>query len=143
MNAETQQIVPMLAYEDGLAAMDWLCEAFGFKEEVRMLADNGKLAHGELIMGNSKIMLASPTPDYQSPKHHRQVCAVTGKWLQVPYIINGCLVYVDDIRKHYHTAKAHGAVILSEIEEGGPGTRYRAEDLEGHRWMFMERSLSN
>jgi PhnB protein len=132
----------MLAYEDGLAAMNWLCKAFGFSEEVRMLDDNGNLAHGELTMGNSKIMLASPTPDYQSPKHHRQVCAATDKWFQVPYIFNGCLVYVEDIRKHYQTAKANGAVILSEIEEGGPGTRYRAEDPEGHRWMFMERSSS-
>jgi hypothetical protein len=27
---------------------------------------------------------------------------------------------------------------LSEIEEGPPGRRYRAEDLEGHRWVFFE-----
>ena len=36
-------------------------------------------------------------------------------------------------------ARAPGAAILSEVESGGPGKRYRAEDLEGHRWMFMER----
>jgi hypothetical protein len=24
------------------------------------------------------------------------------------------------------------------IEEGPPGRRYRAEDLEGHRWLFFE-----
>ena len=27
--------------------------------------------------------------------------------------------------------------ILSELEDGPPARRYRAEDLEGHRWMFM------
>jgi hypothetical protein len=27
---------------------------------------------------------------------------------------------------------------LSEIEEGPPGRRYRAEDLEGHRWFFFD-----
>src|SRR6185436_20854371 len=32
-----------------------------------------------------------------------------------------------------------GATILSEIEEGPPGRRYRAEDLEGHRWFFFEK----
>ena len=37
-------------------------------------------------------------------------------------------------------AKAKGATILSAIETGDPGTRYRAEDLEGQRWMFMERA---
>jgi hypothetical protein len=30
-------------------------------------------------------------------------------------------------------------VILSEPEEGPPGRRYRAEDLEGHRWYFFQR----
>ena len=25
------------------------------------------------------------------------------------------------------------------LETGGPGLRYRAEDLEGHRWMFLQR----
>jgi PhnB protein len=59
--------------------------------------------------------------------------------MEVPYVINGVLVYVDDIRKHFEHAKKEGAVILSEIETDGPGKRYRAEDLEGQRWMFMER----
>ena len=36
-------------------------------------------------------------------------------------------------------AKAAGAVILSEPEDGPPARRYRVEDLEGHRWMFMAR----
>jgi hypothetical protein len=35
-------------------------------------------------------------------------------------------------------AKTAGATILSVIEEGPPGRRYRAEDLEGHRWFFFE-----
>ena len=30
-------------------------------------------------------------------------------------------------------------MILSDIEEGPPGRRYRAEDFEGHRWFFFER----
>jgi hypothetical protein len=25
------------------------------------------------------------------------------------------------------------------VEQSGEGRRYRAEDLEGHRWMFIER----
>ena len=128
----------MLAYEDGVAAMDWLCRAFGFSETNRMLDDKGRLAHGELTLGSGIIMLASPTEEYQSPKHHRQVCEFAAKWYQVPYIINGILVYVDDIEKHFERAKECGAIILSEIEIGGPGPRYRVEDLEGQRWMFMQ-----
>jgi PhnB protein len=133
-----QQIIPMLAYEDGVAAMDWLCNVFGFSEKTRMLDDTGKLVHGELIMRNSIVMLASPSEHYQSPRHHRQVCDVAASWYQSPYIINGILVYVDDVEKHYQRSREFGVTFLSELETGGPGTRYRVEDLEGQRWMFMQ-----
>lgn len=134
-----QQIIPMLAYEDGVAAMQWLCGAFGFTEVTRRLTEQGRLSHGEIAMGDHLIMLAEPSPDYQGPKHHRIICQAAAKWSEVPYIINGVLVYVDDVEQHFQIAKAKGATILSEIETGGPGTRYRAEDLEGQRWMFMQK----
>lgn len=140
MSDQTQQIFPMLAYEDGLAAMDWLCRVFGFTEKTRMLDDNGILVHGEITMGNEIIMIASPTPDYQSPKHHRQVCPATAKAYQVPYVINGILVFVNEIEEHFQTAKQNGATILSTLETGGLGLTYRAEDVEGQRWMFIQRS---
>jgi hypothetical protein len=35
--------------------------------------------------------------------------------------------------------EAAGALILSEIEEDPSGRRYRAEDFEGHRWVFFEK----
>ncbi|HEX5171454.1 MAG TPA: VOC family protein [Cyclobacteriaceae bacterium] len=136
----SQQVIPMLSYEDGTAAMDWLCRVFGFEQKERMLDDRGKLIHGEIILGDGIIMLASPSPDYQSPKRHRRNCESTRKFYEVPWIINGVLVYVEDLISHYEKAKQEGAVILSEPEDDFPGLRYRAEDLEGQRWMFMERS---
>ena len=39
-----QGVVPMIAYENGAAAMDWLASAFGFKEMTRMLGSEGTLA---------------------------------------------------------------------------------------------------
>ena len=134
--------VPMIAYEDGPAAVDWLAKAFGFIEIVRMVEPDGRLSHAE--MGTSEehgglIMLATPTPDYQSPRHHRGACEPAAEWSKVPYIIDGVLVYVEDVDAHFQRARAAGATILSEVESGGPGKRYRAEDLEGHRWMFMQR----
>ncbi len=135
-----QQIIPMLAYEDGVEAINWLCEVFGFTERTRWLDEAGRLSHGEIAMGDHIIMLAEPSPHYQSPKHHRAECAAAAKWSEVPYIINGVLVYVDNIESHFKIAQAGGATILSTIETGGPGTRYRAEDLEGQRWMFMQKA---
>jgi PhnB protein len=134
-----QDVIPMLSYEDGVAALEWLARAFGFRETTRMLDDNGRLAHGEMETGNGMIMLATPTPDYQSPKAHRQHCEAAASWSTVPWVIDGVFVYVDDVAAHFERAKREGANVLSELEHGAPGSRYRVEDLEGHRWMFMQR----
>jgi len=139
MSSDYPGVIPMIAYENGPAAMDWLARAFGFRERSRMLGEGGRLSHGEMEAGGGLIMLATPSPHYQGPKHHREECDVAKRWSEVPYIIDGALVYVADIQQHLEHAKAAGATILSPLEEGGEGKRYRAEDLEGHRWMFIER----
>jgi PhnB protein len=132
-------VIPMIAYEDGPRAMDWLATAFGFRERARMTGGDGRLSHGEMEAGDGLIMLATPTPEYRGPKAHRQSCDQALKWSAVPYIIDGVLVYVVDVDAHYEQARRAGATILSEPEEGSEGKRYRAEDLEGHRWMFIQR----
>jgi len=139
MAATYPDVIPMIAYEDGPKAMDWLSSAFGFKERTRMVGEDGRLSHGEMQAGEGVIMLATPTPDYQAPRRHRAECEPTQKWSSVPYIVDGVLVYVDDVNAHYARAKQRGATILSEPEADDYGKRYRAEDVEGHRWMFMQR----
>jgi len=134
----TPAVVPMISYEDGIAALEWLRSAFGFRETARLTTPDGKLSHGEMEAGNGLIMLASPTPEYRGPRRHREVCEQARKWSTVPWVIDGVLVYVNDLDRHFERAKTAGATILSEIEEGPPGRRYRAEDLEGHRWFFFE-----
>ena len=123
-----------------MAALDWLGLAFGFEETARHASPDGRLAHGEMKASGGLIMLASPTPDYQGPKRHRDLCDHARKWSMVPWVIDGVLVVVDDLERHFARAKGAGATILSAIETGPPGKRYRAEDLEGHRWFFIERS---
>jgi uncharacterized glyoxalase superfamily protein PhnB len=134
----TPSVVPMISYEDGVTALAWLGKAFGFLETARLTTSDGRLSHGEMKAGDGLIMLASPTPEYRSPKRHREVCEQARKWSAVPWIIDGVLVMVDDLDSHFKQAAAAGATILSQIEEGPPGRRYRAEDLEGHRWFFFE-----
>jgi PhnB protein len=130
----------MIAYEDGVAALEWLARAFGFRERARMLGKDGRLAHGEMEAGDGLIMLATPTPDYEGPRRHRDRCEAARRWSTVPWVIDGVLVYVPDIDAHFDRAKREGATILSELEDGFPARRYRAEDLEGHRWMFMAKN---
>jgi uncharacterized glyoxalase superfamily protein PhnB len=66
-------------------------------------------------------------------------CGPAQKWSAVPYIVDGVLVYVADVDAHFAQAKQRGAAILTDVETDQYGKRYRAEDLEGHRWMFMQR----
>jgi len=135
-----QTVIPMLAYENGVAALEWLKQAFGFEEKMGMrMLENGKLTHAELKAGDNIIMLATPSPDYEGNNKHRRHCEQTDKWLSVPWVVNGLLVYVNDVDAHFKRAKENGAEILSQIEEGFPGKRYRCADIEGQRWMFMEK----
>src|SRR5262245_598374 len=103
--ARIPSVIPMISYEDGIAALEWLANAFGFRETARVAGPDRRLSHGELQAGDGLIMLASPTPDYQSPKRHRDVCEQARKWSSVPWIIDGVLVYVDDTRCTLQTSK--------------------------------------
>src|SRR2546423_4181389 len=97
-------VIPMIAYEDGPKAMDWLSSAFGFTERARMLDKSGRLSHGEMQAGDGVIMLATPTPDYQAPRHHREACEPAPDGSTLPYIIGGRLGYVHDADFHLERA---------------------------------------
>jgi uncharacterized glyoxalase superfamily protein PhnB len=129
----------MIAYEDGAAAIDWLSRAFGFRERGdRYTEPDGRVSHAEMAFEGGTIYLATPTRDYQSPRHHRETCAAAKKWSAVPWVIDGLQVEVDDVDAHFARAKGAGATILSEPQDNPYGRLYRAEDPEGHRWMFIQ-----
>ena len=136
-----QDVVPMLSYENGVVALEWLKKAFGFEEDeaMRFFDDEGQISHAELSIGNSIIMVAASTPGFEGNNTHRKHCEQTDKWLSVPWIINGLLVYVDDVDAHFKRAEGNGAQILSTVEDSFPGKRYRCADIEGQRWMFMQK----
>ena len=136
-----QRIVPMIAYEDAAAAIDWLSEAFGFTERAahRYADENGVVGHAELELLGEIVMLATPNRDYQSPRHHRQECETANRWLDNPWVVDGVLVTVDDLDAHHARAVSAGATVIRPVEDGPVGRLYTAEDLEGHRWMFQQR----
>jgi uncharacterized glyoxalase superfamily protein PhnB len=132
-----QRVIPFIAYEDAAAAMDWLVRAFGFTERNRIVED-GVVGHGELELDGGVVFLAQPTPDYRGPRRHAESCDAARRWQQVPWVIDGVYVEVDDVDAHYERAKAAGARILSAPEDTPHGRQYRTEDVEGHRWMFAK-----
>jgi uncharacterized glyoxalase superfamily protein PhnB len=138
---DMQRVFPMLAYEDVAKAADWIAEAFGFGETGRYADADGRVTQVEMQVDGSTVMLGFPTPDYQSPRHHSESCEIARVWLRTPYVVDGVLVYVDDIVAHFERAQAAGATVLSPLEDNpDAGHRnYRVEDVEGHRWMFAQR----
>ena len=123
-------IYPRLAYQDELAALEFLTRAFGLRErrEVRMEDPGGTLAWLEI--GDGVVMIGRAGPDHHGLSSPLEAGAATA-------MVN---VYVDDIDAHYRRAKTEGARVVMQLEDMFWGDRrYEALDLEGHRWHFAER----
>lgn len=131
-------VIPMITYEDGPAALAWLAEAFGFEVRTELYDEAGRLSHAELDTGLGLVMIASPTPAYVGPRRMRELCTQAASWSALPWVIDGTLVVVTDVAAHHARAVAAGAIVLSPPEVAGPGHLYRAEDPQGHRWMFLQ-----
>jgi PhnB protein len=120
------RVTPYLLYEDPAAALDWLAQAFGFRERFRHANEAGVIDHAEMELGEGLIMLANPGPGYRSPRRLGGATVVVH-------------AYVDDAHAHCERARAGGAVIDREPAREPYGTiQYSAEDPEGHAWLFSE-----
>ena len=125
-------IIPSLRYRDALAAIDWLCAAFGFEKHA-VYADGNVVQHAQLIFGNGMVMLGSTSKEGQWGGRFVQPEEIDGRETQCPCVI------VVDCDAHYARAKAAGAVIVDDLKStdyGGKG--YSCRDLEGHLWWFGE-----
>jgi uncharacterized glyoxalase superfamily protein PhnB len=120
------RIAPYLLYEDAAAALEWLAEAFGFRERFRNTLEDGTIDHAEMEFEGGLIMLAGPGEDYRSPRRLGQATVLIH-------------VYVDDIRALFERAKEAGAEVRSELKEKPYGTiQCSVKDPEGHVWLFSE-----
>jgi uncharacterized glyoxalase superfamily protein PhnB len=138
MADDDQGVIPMLSYENCPAALDWLARAFGFRERSRISQSDGTVGHAEMETDHGVVMLASGPAGYQSPATRCREYDRIRESLAVPWVVDGVLVYVDGVDAHHERARSAGAKILSPPEDAPYGRLYRAEDLEGHRWMFMQ-----
>ncbi len=123
-------VIPTLRYHDAAAALEWLCEAFGFEKHLVVPGEDGAIAHAQLVFGNGMVMLGSAGAgafdDLQKPPN-----ALGGAVSQSPYIV------VEDADAHYARAVAAGAEIVLDIrDEDYGGREYSCRDPEGHLWNF-------
>ncbi len=129
-------VVPMVSYENCAAAADWLVSAFGF-EELERFEQEGEVTHVTMRSGNGYVFLGKPGASYVSPKRLRDQCEPAARMYEVPWVVDGVYVQVENLDGHRERARSAGAIVLSE--ERGERRAYRAEDPEGHRWMFGPR----
>ena len=52
-------IIPCLRYRDAPAAIEWLCQSFGFTRGAIYPGEHDTIVHAELSFGNGMIMLGS------------------------------------------------------------------------------------
>ena len=118
------RVTPYLLYEDLTSTIEWLTNAFGFTERMRISAPDGTANHAEMTIADGVIMMGQPGGDYQNPEHSGRVT-------------HQVYVYIDDADAHHRQAKASGATIVEEPNETFYGDRrYGVEDCEGHHWYF-------
>jgi len=60
-------VMPYLLYEDTDAALEFLVNAFGFTEKLRVTGDDGRVNHAEVQMSDGVIMFGTPPGDYKNP----------------------------------------------------------------------------
>ena len=123
-------------YKDPRAALKWLEEAFSFETSVVVEDAEGNIGHSEMRFGDATIGIGGEwtDPDQLGEATMRSPVSVGGANTQ------SIDVHIDeDIDAHCDRARAAGAVILREPKNEFWGDRrYRAMDLEGHVWSFLQ-----
>ena len=139
--ADWPRMSSAVVYKDAVAAIKWLCEAFGFEVRLKVEGDQGQIEHSELTYGEGLIMVAQETADSPRPwkRHMRSPKSLDGATTQ------SLMFFVDDADAHCGHARAHGATIIEEPATHDYGADYWSDrsygalDPEGHLWWVTQR----
>jgi PhnB protein len=119
-----RSVQPYLHIRGAADAIEFYKKAFGAKERMRMPEPSGRIAHAEIEIGDSCIMLADEYPEKQiySPKH------LGGSAVSI-------MLYVQDCDATYKQALSAGAKSLREPADQFYGDRMSGvEDPFGFQW---------
>jgi PhnB protein len=117
-------ISPALTIKGAAEAIDFYKRAFGAKERYRMPGPDGLIAHAELEIGDSVVMLSDPFPQ---------------STVKPPTELGGTSVgiffYVEDVDAVFQQAVGAGATVTMELEDMFWGDRFgTVTDPYGHSW---------
>lgn len=114
-------VSPYLIVTSASATIDFLTNVFGAQELRRMPNENGKVAHAEVRLDDSVLMVADSAPG----------------WPAVPAHVH---VYVRDVDATYQRALAAGAESVQEpVQKGDEDKRGGVKDAGGTTWWIATR----
>ena len=116
-------VTPYLTVTDSARAIDFYKRAFGAEELLRVDGPDGKVAHAEIKIGDSIIMLSDEMQG----------------WSRSPQSLGGTAVniflYVKDVDEVFNRAVAEGAKVGMPVSDMFWGDRYgQVTDPFGHSW---------
>lgn len=117
-------VTPYLVCRGASGAIDFYKRAFGAKEKLRMARPDGKVAHAEIQIGDSRVMLGEEAPEMgaRSPE------TLGGS-------AGGVLLYVRNVDAFTDKAIAAGATVVMPVQDMFWGDRYgKLKDPFGHEW---------
>lgn len=125
-------IIPTMCYKDAVAAIEFLCNTFGFSKHLVHQEEDGTVPHAQLIFKNAMVMVSSEK-DNEFGKLVGPPSKNGGLNTMSPYIV----LTDEEIEDHYKKVKDAGTEIVYELkaEEYG-GKAYSCKDLEGYLWSF-------
>ena len=117
-------VTPYLTVTEGARAIDFYKRAFGAEELLRKDGPDGKVAHAEIKIGDSIIMLS----DEMAQGCCRSPQSLGGTAVNI-------FLYVKDVDQVFDRAVAAGAKITMPLSDMFWGERYgQVTDPFGHSW---------
>ena len=116
-------LTPYLIVSDAKKAIHYYTKVFRAKETFRLDAPDGKIAHAELQIGDSRIMLADESPD-------SGVIAPTKGGRSFSLVL-----YVENVDEVFDDAVDNGGIIVHPLKDQFYGDRMGTiRDPFGHEW---------
>jgi PhnB protein len=117
-------VTPYLAIRDAKSALDFYARAFGAELVLKLDMPDGKIAHAEIRIGDSILMMSEENPDWGN----RSPASLGGSPVSL-------MIYVPDADAAFARALAAGAEQVRPVEDQFYGDRSGTlKDPYGYQW---------
>lgn len=111
-------VTPHLVLDECAKAIDFYRAAFGAEEKLRMPGPGGKLAHAEIQVGDSMIMMSDEMPPMPGQPAMMKAPRMAGVSTAAVFL------YVDDVDKWFDRALRAGCTVRMPLADMFWGDRY-------------------